>query len=120
MSIFKSIAIAALAMATATTAATARPTHLTDGQYLAVARCQGLSTSKALGPVDVSGLDALMKAEGRGRLPEVEDRADAARTDALRQAGHAGENAKSALIAERSNACQAYLAPGAASAGGGK
>ena len=93
----------------------AAPSHLTDTQYLAVARCDGLASSKALGASDAASLDAVFKSEGRGRVSEVTDRADEARSNAIREAGHAGATGKLGLIAERDGACQ-VLAHGAGAA----
>ncbi len=95
----------------------AAASSMTDAQYLALARCDGLASSKALGVADVSTLAGMFKAQGAGRTPAVSDRADEARSDAVRQAGHAGATGKLGLIAERDGACQAWArGAGAASA----
>ena len=99
------IAIAALA---STGAALAAPSHLNDSQYLAAAHCQGLFDSHALGAVDASGINAVMKSEGASRLPEIAARADEARGAARRSADHAGALMKSQLAAERDGACQVW------------
>ena len=109
------IAFAAVAATLPASLAFAAPSHLTDTQYMQVARCDGLASSKALGVSDAASLDALMKVEGRARVAAVTDRADEARTEALRQAGHAGPTGKLGLIAERDGACQ-VLAHGAGAA----
>jgi hypothetical protein len=86
--------------------ALAAPTHLTDGQYLAAARCEGLMSSSALGKEDVSSIEAVLKSQSAG--PDLADRAEDARMTAERQAGHAGPQAKAALVAERDGVCQSY------------
>lgn len=106
MSIIKTcITAAALA---ASTAAFASPGAMSDAQYLAAARCSALIASPALGGGASPSLEALLRAEGRGRLPEVADRADEVRQDAMRQAGHAGTQGRAGLIAERDGPCRSF------------
>jgi hypothetical protein len=110
MTVFKGFVIAAtLASATG---AFAGPTQLSDSQYLAMARCDGLASSPALGKDNASAIDAVFKAQGEHRLPEVTDQADEARSDAIREAGHAGPQGKAALVAERDGVCQAWVQDG--------
>ena len=105
MSLIKAFAIVApLALSTAAFAA---PTHLTDSQFIAASRCEGLMSSSALGRQDTRGLEALLKAEGGARQNEVYDRADEARQNAQRDASHAGTYGKASLVAERDGACRA-------------
>jgi hypothetical protein len=114
MPILKGIVIAA--SLTASTAVFAGPAQLSDAQYLAAARCQGLLTSSALGKQDVSAINAFMASQERGRMPQVIDRADEVRADAVRQASHAGPNGKAELISERDGACQVWTHPDTATA----
>ena len=114
MQILKGIVIAA--SLTASTAVFAAPAQLNDAQYLAAARCQGLLTSSALGKQDASAIDAFMASQERGRSPQVVDRADEARTDAARDASHAGPHGKAELISERDGVCQAWTHPDTATA----
>jgi hypothetical protein len=114
MSMLKALIIVApLALATA---AVAGPDKFTDSQYIAAARCQALMSSTALGPVDMHGIDAMMKSEGATRSPDVAQRADDARAQAQRAASHAGAYSKGALIAERDGACHDLFAKGPMSA----
>ncbi len=108
MSFIKAFAIAAGAVATSSVAF-AGPTHLSDAQYMAAARCQGLMASSALGKTDTSAIDAVIKSEGASRLPEVAERAAEARSDAKRVASHAGVQGRAALAAERDGVCQAWV-----------
>lgn len=109
MSMFKGFVIAATLAAS--TSVFAAPTHMSDAQYIAVARCDGLADSKALAGGDAASMDAVVKAEGHNRSPDVTDRADQARSDALREANHAGPQGKAGLVAERDGACQAWAHP---------
>jgi hypothetical protein len=104
MSIFKAFAIVApLALSTAALAA---PAHMSDAQFIAASRCDGLMSSSALGRQDTHTIEARLKAESSARPSEVFDRADEARENALRDASHAGAYTKSQLIAERDGACR--------------
>jgi hypothetical protein len=105
--------IALVAAMVSTTAALAATTHLTDSQYLAAARCQGLISSPALGTTDATGINKLMKSEGSYRTADVTDRADEARSEAKRQAGSAGAYGRSQLVSERDGACQVWARSGA-------
>lgn len=97
--------VAALA---STTAAVAGTSHLTDSQYIAAARCQGLFNSAALGTTDSSGINKVMKSEGAIRDINVYQLGEDARTRASREARSAGGSGRSALVSERDGACQAY------------
>ena len=114
MSILKGFVIAA--SLAASTAVFAAPTQLSDAQYLAAARCQGLLTSSALGKQDASAIDRFMTSQERGRQSQVIDRADEARADAAREASHAGPHEKADLISERDGVCQAWTHPDTATA----
>jgi hypothetical protein len=104
---FKScLTAAALGAVALASAASAHP-QLTDAQYLSAARCQALMSSPALGKVDTSMIDRVLKTQASYRTPAVEDRADEVRQDTLRAASHAGPQGKAALIAERDGACAA-------------
>jgi hypothetical protein len=109
----KLMLVAALA---STSAVLAAPSQLTDSQYLAAARCQGLFNSRALGSADSSAIDRLMKSEGAIRTQDVFDRAGEARGNASRQARNASASARSALVSERDGACQAFTSAGGSAA----
>jgi hypothetical protein len=110
MSILKTLIVAAgLAAATG---ALAGPTRLSDSQYLAAARCDGLYTSPALGKVDASAINQVMKSEGSARDAAVLDRADQVRDDAKREARNASPTSRAALVAERDGACQTLASAG--------
>ena len=100
------------------TAAFASGPKLSDSQYIAAAHCQGLYNSHALGSSDASTINALMKSEGAYRSPEVSDRADDARNQAMSRASHAGAGARSDLISERDGACQMWAKSSDSSTGG--
>ncbi len=110
MSMFKGFVIAAAVAAS--TSVFASPTQMSDSQYIAAARCDGLADSKALSGGDAASMDAVLKAEGRSRTADVNARADEARSAAIREAGHAGPQGKAGLIAERDGACQAWAHSG--------
>ena len=120
MSIHKVLILAVAAMSVGA-GAMAAPTRLNDAQYLAAARCSGLMAAPALGVGDGGSLSALLKAEGRGRMPVVADRAEQMRDDARREAGHAGAQGRAGLIAERDGVCRslAGLSGSGATSGGG-
>jgi len=94
------------------TAATASDAQLTDSQYIAAAHCQGLFDAHNLGPVDASGINALVKTEGAYRTPDVLDRADQAKSDAMSRANRASPLAKSEFVSERDGACQVWAKAG--------
>lgn len=110
MSALGNVVLVAAVMSAA--AAFAAPTQLTDAQYIAAAHCQGLYDSHALGAVDASGIDSLMKSEGKSRSPEIADRADEARNQARSAANRAGPLMKSQLASERNGACQVWASSG--------
>jgi hypothetical protein len=103
------IAAAALMIAATATAAAAQPTaRLSDAQFVKAARCKGLAKSEALGAVDTSALDAVIKANKRARADFVVDRAMNAQNDAQSEAARADDARKAELIAERNGACAAF------------
>ena len=112
MSVTRNILIVAALVST--TAAVAATSHLSDSQYIAAARCQGLFNSSALGSTDASGINKVMKSEGAVRNSNVFQLAEDARTGASREAAHAAAQGRSALVSERDGACQVYTHAGAA------
>lgn len=117
----RNLALAATLLAGAaalSTAAFASGPKLSDSQYIAAAHCQGLFDSHALGPVDASAINAMMKSEGAYRSPEVSDRAEEARNAAISKASHSGAAVRSDLISERDGACQTWAKAGSTSTGG--
>src|SRR5579863_4254414 len=105
------VAIAAGAAALATAAFASGP-RLSDSQYIAAAHCQGLFASKSLGAADASAINSMMKSEGAYRTPDVLDRADGVRSQAMSKANHAGAGTRSDLISERDGACQTWAKVG--------
>ena len=104
------IALTAIALTCAVaTTASARATHLTDVEYLQAARCSGLAASEALGAMDTAAIEAMLKAESRGRVGFILDRADKARADAKRLADRAKPERRAGLLAERTNTCARYF-----------
>ena len=108
MRIISGLIVLAATAATAT-AAMAETSRWSDGEYIKAARCRGIAGSQALGVVDTSALDALLKAQSRGRAPHIVEKADTSRADAERVAKRAGAERKAALIAERDGSCRAYM-----------
>lgn len=103
------IALTAIVMTAAfATAAQARG-DLNDVEYLQAARCSGLAASGALGEMDTTTIDAMLKAESRGRTGYIVDKGAAAKADAKRLATRAKSERKAGLQAELSGACARYL-----------
>jgi hypothetical protein len=97
--------LAAAATATLSTPALAAD-RLTDSQFLKASRCLGLAQSKALGEVDTTGLEALIKAESRNRPPALTDRAADSRTNALREGRRTQSDRRDGLVAEWEGPCK--------------
>jgi hypothetical protein len=108
MSVFVNIALAAAFASTTAAVAIAGTSHLNDAQYIAAARCQGLYNSRALGAVDASGINRLMKSEGAYRTPVVSDRAAQVMDDAKSEASRSGGLSRQELVSERDGACQVW------------
>ena len=89
---------------------------LSDAQFIEANRCLGLMTSKALATPDAASLKQRLDADAGGRAGYISDKADEARNDATRQAGHASADERAKLTAERDGVCRALL-PGATVAG---
>jgi hypothetical protein len=123
MSTLRNFAAAATILASAAVtagAALASSSHLTDAEYIAAARCQGLYQAKTLGPADASGINALIRNEGATREPMVRDRADSARDDARQQADHASALMKTQYASERDGSCQVWAKNGGGSVVGSR
>jgi len=100
---------AALMTAVSATAVAAQPAaRLSDAQFVKASRCKGLAKSEALGAVDTSALDAVLKDNRRGRADHIVDKANTATDMAQSEARRAGDERKAELIAERDGACQAF------------
>ncbi|MBX3480270.1 MAG: hypothetical protein KF842_07710 [Caulobacter sp.] len=106
----KTLMITALVLTAATsTAVAAQPAaRLTDSQFVKAARCKGLAKSEALGAMDTTGVDAVIKANKRGRSTHILDKAYNAQDEAQSEADRADDAAKADLIAERTGACEAF------------
>lgn len=103
----KTLLISATLLAFAgATAVSAQPAErLSDSQFVKAARCKGLA--KADG-VDTKGVDAVIKANKRGRADWIIDKAMNAQDEAQTEASRADSTRKAELIAERNGACQAF------------
>jgi len=99
-------AIVALVAATATTAVAQPNVRLSDVDYMQAARCRGIAASTA---ADTASIDALLKAQGKGRATYVSAKADELQSDAARAVRRANDNGKQSLIAERDGACKRFL-----------
>ncbi len=117
MSMLKGFVIAAT-LAASTSVFASAPARISDAQYLAVARCDGLADSKALGASDAAAMDSVYKDQGKGRAPAIAERADDERSAAIRQADHSGPTVRAGLVSERDGACQALAHPAPGMAGG--
>ena len=104
----RTAALAMIFTAATATAAMAQTDRLTDVEYLQAARCAGLASSETLGEIDTAGVDALLKAEARGRSGFIVDKAEKARKDVERIADRAQAGRKAGLLAEREQSCQRY------------
>ena len=76
--------------------------RLSDTDYVHAARCIGLAEASG---VDTSALKSVLKAQSRGRMDFVVDRADTARRDAGRQIKKATGEDLGRLTTERDSAC---------------
>ncbi len=106
--------IMAAALLLAPVAAVSAP--LSDAQFIEANRCLGLMTSKALATPDAAALKQRLAADATGRAGYISDKAQEARDDAARQAGHAGADERAKLTAERDGVCRTLL-PAATVAG---
>lgn len=107
----------AAASVVAATQAIAETTRMTDQQFIAAARCRGLAGSDALGRIDTTTIDAVIKASSRNRPQFIADAAATARDDAERQARRADEAGRTRLAAERDTLCTSVRAFGGGNAG---
>jgi hypothetical protein len=95
------------AAAAATVAAPALAAErLTDPEYLKASRCLGLAQSKAVGEVDTTALEAELKAQSRGRVSTITDRASDSKAYALREGRRAEGERRDALVAEWEGPCK--------------
>lgn len=92
--VFAGLAVAGSAMAAG---------RATDLDYMRAARCRGIAAGLS---ADASALDAYLKAEGRGRVAYVLQKADEEQDRGRRDAKSANRTAQAA--AELSGPCQAY------------
>ena len=84
--------------------ASAAAAQLSDGQYVATARCAGLATG--LGS-DASSFEKVLRDQEVGRMPMVMDQASETRDNAAREAKRAGPDTRARFTAERDGACHA-------------
>jgi hypothetical protein len=102
---FAAIAITAVALVSAGSAAVAAP-RVSDVDYLRASRCKGLAAS-ITGVVDAAAIDEYLKSARGARQPAVYERADAEFQKAKREAR--SEDRKARLTQELTGGCQAYL-----------
>lgn len=96
-----SIVLAAAATLASAGLAFAQPARLTDGQYLAAARCAGLADGA--GSADY---DAFMREQSRRRQSAIVDRADKIRDKAAHSARLANDTQKGVFAAELAGQCR--------------
>lgn len=95
-----------LVVATAASTAAFAGDRLSDTQFIKASYCRGLVSDEA----SAAGLDALLKANERGRAPFVADRAKEARGDGRRQLRRAGGDVAQAEIASQlSGPCAVFM-----------
>jgi hypothetical protein len=101
------MAVAGVAAAVSpASAAPAARSHLSDGAYLAAARCSGIA--QGLG-ADASDLNKLLDDQDSGREASINDRAAAAREEAARVARRAGPEMKAHLTGEWEGVCKTFV-----------
>jgi hypothetical protein len=100
------VALAAATAATATTAVAQPNVRLSDVEYMQAARCAGIAASTA---ADTASINALLKAQGKGRANYISAKADELQSDAARAVRRANDYGKQSLIAERDGVCKRFL-----------
>ncbi len=113
-SIARLLAVTVAAAAATTAVASDR---LSEAAYLKAARCQGLAHAASLGPVDTTGIDALMLEQGEGRDARLRNQAKTIRAET--QADVEGARNKSRFAQERETRCAAWVKPATAVAASG-
>jgi hypothetical protein len=108
LSIPLSIAAAVAVVSIGGVACAATPS-LNDSTYIAVARCAGWAEGVG---ADAAPFNTVLDAQSGTRLSEVMDQADDAKTDAKRNAGHAGPDGKAGYARDVNGVCQSYLQHG--------
>jgi hypothetical protein len=98
------LATLGLVIAGQASAATATA-HLSDVDYLKANRCRGLA--EGFGVTNASGIDALIKSEGRNRIEVVYERAQREQVQGKRDA--AKSDGKDRFQAELNGYCSAFL-----------
>ena len=96
-----SFALAAAATLASAGLAFAQPARLTDGQYLAAARCAGLAAGAGS-----SDYDAFMREQSKRRQTAVLERADKIRDKAAHSARIANDTQKGVFAAELAGQCR--------------
>ena len=101
--------VLSLAIAAAVTLASAglavAKDRVSDGEYLAAARCTGLAQGAEQ---DAQGFEAFFKAQAKGRPSAITDRAEKIRDKARHSARIANDTQKGVFAQELTGACQAY------------
>lgn len=101
------VRVLAVALSAAAATSALAGDRLSEAAYLKAARCQGLAHSAALGPVDTTAIDALMRSQGEGRDVRVRNQAKMARLDAQQSAERPAS--RSRLVQERDTRCTAWV-----------
>lgn len=100
------LTVAIVLAATAASTAAFAGDRLSDTQFVKASYCRGLVADEA----SAAGLDALLKANERGRAPFIADRAKEARGDARRLLRRAdGDVARAEIASQLSGPCAAYM-----------
>jgi hypothetical protein len=102
------IIIAAIAASALTGVAQAAPA-MSDNQFLQAARCRGLAASDGLGKLDTASIDLMLRTESQPRTLAVKASANNKISAAKAQGDKAQGAKKEKLLAERQDACAAWL-----------
>jgi len=90
--------------------------RLTDVDYLEANRCRGLA--QGMGVTDTSGIDALIKTEGRTRMDVIYERGHEEQARGKRDASRT--DGKERFAAELNGACSAFLGGGSTASAAAK
>ena len=101
----KAAAVLLMTFGLACATAASATDRVSDLDYLKASRCKALAAG--LGSGDTSSLDALVKAQARGRSDVILQKADDEASRAKREAGR--PELKERLSAELSGPCMAYM-----------
>jgi hypothetical protein len=106
---FYTAALTVAAFSVAAVTAVAAPARLSDAQYVALNRCLGIESSKALGEGHAAAFKQLVKEQDWARQAYIEEKADDARQAAADESKDPSAALNAKLVAERDGVCRAFL-----------